>query len=124
MISREYHGRFLQIPCQPKVTSCTANTCMHTLYCLFMKLLSIPFQGRHDYRHLSFWCLLLVRQRCFMVHKNVLKLSLLCKAACVHICISSAESSLNQHCLLELLCHGKVSPPLPYVLPAGKERQG
>uniref|UniRef100_A0A8R7PQQ1 TF-B3 domain-containing protein n=1 Tax=Triticum urartu TaxID=4572 RepID=A0A8R7PQQ1_TRIUA len=78
---------------------------LHILYCLFMKLLSMPFQGRHDYRHLSFWCLLLVRQRCFMVHKNVLKLSLLYQAACVHICIGGPESSsLNHHFLLELLC--------------------
>ncbi|KAM3329088.1 hypothetical protein ACQJBY_026264 [Aegilops geniculata] len=40
-----------------------------------------------------------------MVHKNVLKLSLLYQAACVHICIGSPESSsLNHHFLLELLC--------------------
>ena len=39
------------------------------------------------------------------LHKNVLKLSLLYQAACVHICIGSAESSsLNHHFLLELLC--------------------
>ncbi|XP_040259512.1 B3 domain-containing protein Os03g0620400 [Aegilops tauschii subsp. strangulata] len=39
------------------------------------------------------------------LHRNVLKLSLLYQAACVHICIGTAESfSLNHRFLLELLC--------------------